>query len=465
MITKPKTKPKRYQRDGVKMIDHFDGRSLIADDMGLGKSFQSLLWAHKRQIYPLVVVTRAGLKYNWQHEAKVHLGIRAEVLEGSKARRGYNTRAKIIIINHDILGGWMVALRKLRAKLVILDECQDYKNRKTKRTKNIRKLCKNRPYVLCLGGTGGLENRPAELFTVLNLLRPDKFKSFFSFGMRYCNPQKKPWGWEYKGATRLPELHRKLKKYCMIRRRKKDVLKDLPAKSRIVVAMELSAAARQEYQQAVKEFVTWLIKSKKTKRQVKRAMQAKALVQMGYLKRLVAELKLPSVIEWLDNFLIETNEKIIVFAWHKKILRAIYDRYKKYAVYIDGSVSSKKRHIAIKAYNRSKDKRMLVGQMQAAGVGWSAKSSTTAIIELPWKPTDCTQAEDRSHGLSRGVEGSVSTNYYLVARNTMEERLCRLLQDKQRVIDETLDGGDSTDDLDVFNQLMGELNSVLKKGK
>ena len=84
-----------------------------------------------------------------------------------------------------------------------------------------------------LTGTPAI-NKPKELFPILNIVRPDIFTNFREFGARYCNPKQSKWknGIDYEGANNVPELHYILSKSVMIRRLKRDVLKELPKKRR-----------------------------------------------------------------------------------------------------------------------------------------------------------------------------------------------------------------------------------------
>lgn len=450
-----KTKPLPFQAKGIRKIRHFGGRALLADEMGLGKSFQSLRYAYEDETWPMVIVCKASLKYNWEVEAKTHLNMRAEVLEGTRPSKvRLHNSPKIVIVNYDILDKWLPYLLSLKPQLIVVDECQAIKNRKTKRSKAVRRLCHRRKHVLMLSGTP-LESRPAELFTALNILRPDVFKSWFTYSHRYCAPRRRPWGMEYKGAVRIPELNRILNETCMIRRTKAQVIKDLPTLSRHVVPLPIEKA--KEYQEAHDDFIKWLTKNHRGK--AKRVAKAKELAKEGYLRRLAAEVKLEAVVEWLDNFLEQSEtEKIIVFAIHKKILQALYEKYKKIAVFVDGSVTSKKRHQAVVEFNTNKKKRVFFGQLIAAGAGWSAKAcSTIAHVEFSYLPADHMQGDARAHGIGRGQKGRGTSSYYLVARGTVEERLCRILQEKQKIIEGVLDGKGKGESLDVYNQLKQEL--------
>ena len=444
--------PYPFQAEAVAEIDRFGGRALLAHDMGLGKSATSLLWlAENRSALPAIVVCPASLKVNWQREALAHFGMRSEVLEGTKPRGpALSGNAPLTIVNYDILRPWMDHLRGLQPGLIIVDEVQNAKNPKAKRTKAIRELCDGVPHVLALSGTP-LVNRPAELFPILNVLNREAFPSFWKYAFDHCNPTHGRFGWDWSGTNDLPGLHRKLLRTCMSRRRKADVLHDLPAKRRIVLPIGLPQEGTEEYRRASLDILGWL---RDRGRSTVGAKKAEAVVKLGHLKRLAARLKLPAVLEWVDGFL-DGGDKLILFAIHKDVVRAIADRYGGRAVSLTGDTAPKDRQRAIDAFNGDDRVRLFVGNVQAAGAGWSATScSTVAFAELPWTPGEVSQATDRVHGIKRGIEGEISTAYFLVAHGTIEADLCEVIQRKQGTLEATLDGtaGDGTG-LDVFDEL------------
>lgn len=467
------TKLYPFQMRGVQKIEDFGGRGLLADEMGLGKSVQSLVWAWMflPEDSPIVVVCPATIKEHWKREAAKHVGMRAEILYGRTPPKGYQFRMRsntIYIVNYEILGSdkgsqntWCKFLRKLKPKLVIIDECHYISNPRAQRTKHVRGLVKGVPHVIAISGTP-LTNRPAELWSILNIVRPDLFPNFIKFANRYCKPEYTPWGVQYRGATRLPELHKLLKKTCMIRRLKADVLKDLPPKTRIVVPITLSN--RKEYEEAERDFAKWLRKTHPKK--ASKARKAERLVKYGYLTRLAAELKKKDIIEWIDNFLQESDQKLIVFGVHKKMVRGLQELYRKKSVRIDGSVPQKERMGIVDEFIGKKQIRMLFGNIKAAGTGWSAKGVSNGLFtEFGWRPGDITQAEDRTHGIGRGTKGIRSTWYYLVAKGTIEEDLVKLLQKKQRIISATLDGSKEGQDLNLYDQLEAAFLKRMRRGK
>lgn len=456
------TKPYRYQKEDAHRIEELGGRVLLATEMGLGKSLVSLLWYHLYcQNEPIVIVCPASIKWNWERECSKHFSLFSRVLNGMKPPQrqqlSFDPSVHVTIINYDILGPWIPYLKKLNPTLIIADEVHAIKERRTKRAKNLRKLCEDVPYFIALSGTP-LTNRPAELWNILNLLRPDLYGSFIKFAMAHCNPQRKPWGMEYKGAENLDKLHRNMSEHLMIRRRKADVLKDLPAKARHAVLLDLEKP--KEYATARDDFVRWLRKQAGTK--ITSSLRAQMLVKSGHLKRLAARLKLKSVFNWLDDFLEEGESKLIVFGVHHEILDTLHERYSKCSVLITGETIGELRQKRFDKFLRDGRTRLLIGNIQAAGVGWSAKGvSAVAFVEMGWTPAEHSQAEDRVHGIGRGKEGVRSQVWYLVAKDTIETRLCELIQQKQKVLDQVLDGKKIEDGIDIHTQL---LNELLKEG-
>jgi len=438
------TKAYKYQKEGAKQIAKFKGRALLADEMGLGKSYQALRWYVKDGKGPLVIVCPASLKYNWANECAIHFGLQAEILEGRTPPRKSLIKHKIVIINYDILGPWLPFLKRMKAKTMILDECHYVKNPQAMRTKYVRYLCTIVKYVIALSGTP-LTNRPAELWPILHMLKPKKFKSFFKYAWRYCEPKKRRWGWEYKGAANLKHLHKKISKICMIRRTTNQVLKDLPPNRRHMVPLAIGDEA--SYREARDNFLQWL--RKQNAKKATKARSAERLVQIGYLKRLAAELKLKQVQDWVDSFLVESDEKLILFAYHKPIIKRLKSIYNPPV--IDGKVRGKKRHNALEKFQTNPATRILLGNYTAMGIGLNITAANhAAFVEMPWTPGEINQCEKR---INRIGQKKRTNSYFLIAKGTIEEDICRITQDKQSILDQTIDGADGISEFNIYNQL------------
>lgn len=460
------TKPFKFQIEGFRKIKKLKGRALLADEMGLGKTLQALMYANhlinqrkpKGLETPIVVMCPASVKWQWQNEILKHLGKKSVVLE--KKTPGFNfnnikhvNRDNIFIVNYDILGTiygtaktWNKFFRKLKPELVVLDETHYIKNRKAKRTRYTRDLCEKVKRVIAISGTP-LTNRPAELWPTLHVLNPSKWASFKDFGERYCQPEYTRFGVQYKGASNLGELHRKLTRSCMIRRKKMDVLKDLPAKTRTLTPVTLKDMA--QYVKAEREFLKWLKDTHPDR--YDKTRHAQMIVQMGYLKRLAGTLKLPTMMEWIDTFLEETEDKIVIFGVHKGVLHPLREKYEDISVLVDGGITGRKRQLAVDLFTKKKSKRIFFGNIVAAGVGLNLTVAThLAFAEINWTPGEHVQAEDRIHRI--GQKNAAMINY-LLAKNTIEEDLAKLIQIKQGISDAVLDGGNAKGGFDVYSQL------------
>jgi len=434
------------------------------------------------QCLPALVVCPASVKWVWRNEIKEHTIFRPSIINGTNVRKG-NPR-DITIINYDLLHSWKKLLKKLGFKTLILDECHYIKSKKAQRTLAAVSIGKKTPYILALSGTP-LTNRPNELFKVINLLHPKEFPSYSNYAWRYCGRRLDRFSgkWDDKGATHLDELHKKLKGLCMIRRTKKQVLKELPDKRRIVMPLELSPKDLEEYQNIQYNLIAHMRHTKVSRLSGYRRV---AITMLRVHKQKAAEFKMKALLNWIDDFLEETDEKLVVFAWHVNIIQQIYDHYKKriyngtnntkvaksmarrlkgeptnFCVKLHGSVATKERNQVIGRFQNSDDCRIFVGQLLAAGTGISLTSASNILMaELDFTPANHIQAEDRCHRI--GQKNSV-TIYYAIAKDTIEERLCRILQKKFKTVSVVLDGKSQNvkKEYNIYDLLL----NTYKKGK
>lgn len=457
-----RTRPFQYQIDCHREIEDLNGIALVALPPGAGKSLTSLLFlhSHQKEIDVTVVVCPASVKWVWEGEARKHLGLRTEILEGKTARTDLiHPKTRMFIVNYDILGSWLPFLSSLKPKLIIGDECHYVSSYTARRSVYFRELCRGVPYILALSGTP-LVNRPKELWNILNILRPKRWRNRFSFCHRYCGARFIFGRWDFRGASHLPELHRKLHQSVLVRRKEEEIFAQLPPRSRFVVPLDISN--KKEYDKAVSDFAGWLRETNPGR--ASRAIKAERMVKLGYCLRLAAQGKLAAVTEWIDNFL-DGGKKLLVFGIHDKVLTHLEERYQRICVRVDGSVTGKTRQKCFDQFNKVAKTRLLLGNIDAAGVGWSCSStSDVAIIELPYSPGKLTQAEKRIHGVGRGLAGQRARSWLLIAHGTLEERLCEMLQRKQKNISRVLDGQKTRNDLEIFDQLLLELEGSVRGG-
>lgn len=427
-----------FQKKGVSFLLAKDGRALIGDDMGLGKTAQALAYLQKcPEKRPVIIIVPASLKLNWQKEALTWMSNPLiQILQGTKTDTPII--GELIIINYDILPAWYKTLQKIKAQVLILDECHAIKNNTAKRTKAVKMLAKGIPHILCLSGTP-IINRPIEIFNAVKLIEPHLFPSHYLFAQKYCDAKHNGYGWDYSGSSNTKELNAILTRTVMLRRKKEDVLTELPDKMYNFVPMQLNN--EKEYMYAERDFISYL-KNTRGKEAAEKASGAATLTQIEVLKQLAAKGKLMDSLEWIKDFLDNSEEKLVVFAVHKEIIETIMKWFGDIAVKIDGSVSTEQRQNIVEAFQTNPKIRLFVGNIKAAGVGLTLTASSNAcILELPWTPGELQQAEDRIHriGQTKGVQ-----IHYLLAAGTIEEKIATLLDQKKKVLGAVLDGIDVT---------------------
>jgi SWI/SNF-related matrix-associated actin-dependent regulator 1 of chromatin subfamily A len=436
-----------FQLEDVMKVEALQGRCLIASEMGLGKTAQSLAWLQLHpEKRPVVIVVPASLKLNWERECSMWISNpKVQILSGKKA----NTPivGEIIIINYDIIGAWVKALKAIKPQVLVLDEVHKIKNKGTQRTKAVTNLAKSTPHIIGLSGTP-IENRPAEIYNAVKMIDPGAVGTWTAFGKRYCDGKYNGWGWDFNGASNIAKLHEKLTSTVMIRRKKADVLKDLPAKVRSFVPMEINN--RKKYKVVEADFIGW-VKREKGLAAAEKAGNAEALAKISALKQLAAEGKMTQAIDWIKDHL-DTNGKLVVFAVHKKTIDRLMNELADYSpVKVDGSVSQDNRQVAVDTFQNNPRCRVFVGNINAAGVGLTlTAASSVAFAELPWSPSEIAQAEDRCHRI--GQKYSVNI-YFLLSTGTIEETTAKLIDDKRKVLDQVLDGIE-TESTNLLGELM-----------
>lgn len=443
-----------YQKKGVAFIEAKEGRALVGDEMGLGKTAQSLAWLQLHpEKRPVVIVVPASLKLNWSRECDMWMeNPKVQILSGKKA----NTPivGEIIIINYDIIGAWVKALKAIKPQVLITDECHKWKSNSAQRTKAVKALGKVCPHVIALSGTP-IENRPAEIYNAVQMIDPGVAGPWMSFGKRYCNGHHNGWGWDFNGASNVEELHEKLTNTIMIRRKKADVLKDLPAKVRSFVPMEIDNWKKYKVVEA--DFIGW-VKREKGLAAAEKAGNAEALAKISALKQLAAEGKMTQAIDWIKDHL-DSNGKLVIFAVHKKIIARLMNELADYnPVKVDGSVSQENRQVAVDTFQNDPRCRVFVGNINAAGVGLTlTAASSVAFVEIARSPGEHDQAEDRIHRIGQTAD-SVNA-YYLLAGGTIEETMAKLIDSKRKVLDQVLDGIE-TDSKNLLGELMEQYSKA-----
>lgn len=410
-------------------------------------TIESLAWLQlHRDKVPVIIICPAVSKLMW--ERAIHNWLPKAKVEMLSGRTQSRTTAEFLIINYDVASKWRGRLKQRDAQVLILDECHYIKNNNAKRTKAIKLIAKGIPHILALSGTP-IENRPVEIYNAWQLVDPVNCPPYWSFTKRYCKRKKNFFGgWDVSGANHTEELHKILTGTIMLRRRKADVLKDLPAKVASFVPLVLHN--KKDYNSAEADFIAY-VKEVYGAKAADKKKKAVAVTKMEELKQLAAKGKLPEVIEWIKDFL-EVEDKFVVFAWHTFVIDAIMEAFPKIAVRVDGKTKNKQ--ACEDKFQNDPNCHLFVGQMKAAGVSLTlTASSNVGIIEYPWTPGTLNQAIDRVHRITQ--KGSV-TVYYFMAQNTIDEKTAKVLDVKQKTIGAVIDGDECPEDTTLFEDLINE---------
>lgn len=459
-----------FQEEGVQWLQNHDGVGLLADDMGLGKSAQSLVYLKNNpSLRPVLIVCPAVLKLNWQREITMWTGEESYIISGQKY--SIIPQYPFYIINYDILASelkidtgrksaqgkklikkvmkdssWIFKLASMGIKCIIADECQALQNPKAIRTKAFCTLRKADIKAKFIGLSGTpIKNKPSEFFTILNLLDEKHFSNRWRYLNRYCNPKHNGFGWTFDGATNTEELHIKIQPF-MLRRMKSEVLKDLPPKQKILVPMETDIVEMKNYERASYEFFEWV------KSHTDAGLEAQKNIDR--LKQLAYLAKRNSVIAWIEQYL-ESGNKLVIGTYHKHAMEDLVLQFKKISVHIDGSVTGAKRQEAVDRFQKDKNIRLIICQIKTVPGLTLTAASATCTIEFSWSPSDHVQFEDRVNRI--GQEADSITAYYLISPKTVEESIMAMINIKYDTVNKIMDGKKDTD---IFEDSM--LKDLLK---
>ena len=444
------------------------GNIINGDDVGLGKTFESIMYTETTNSFPCLVVVPASVKYNWQEKWLEITGNKREVavIESSPKKSSPNNwNSEVVIINYDIIGkkqgkGATVKFEELIKtdwSMIIFDEAHFLKEKTSQRAMAAKKITKGDMKIQMLTGTAVM-SRPVELWNLLVLAKRETqiAKDWMQFITRYCGGYRGKFGWVTDGATNVIELNRKLREVCYIRREKRDVLSELPDITKQVIQMPITN--KTKIKRAINDLIEY-IRDTKGDESAEKAQEAEHLVALGTLRKLAIEGKMKAIELYLRDWKMAENGKLLIFGIHREGLDYLSTKFK--SMLIAGGVSSIKKQEIVKSWIAN-DEMFLFANMQSAGTGVDGLQkvcSNMLILELPWRPSDLTQAIGR---LDRSGQKSSTTVSYMLSDETIDNEMWSMLSDKEQVTEAVNKGVDIRRNKSGLKAVM---KKILKKGK
>ena len=447
-----------YQLDGYNWLSRLANWGVgacLADDMGLGKTLQALaILIERAEKGAALVVAPVSVCRNWVKEARRFAPtLNFQIFGDGERRSQVESLGKydVLVTSYNLLQIEDELFTKHIFSTIVLDEAQAVKNRSTKRSKTVMAL--QGDFRLITTGTP-IENHLGELWNLFNFTNPGLLGSHDFFNEKFALPIEK------NGNENARKTLQRLIKPFILRRRKNQVLDDLPAKTEILLTVEMSEAERAFYEALRREAII-KIESQDGEAKDKRFRILAELTRLRLAcchPKLVNEnvplgsSKLELFGETLDE-LLENKHKALVFSQFVKHLSIVekYLQSKGIAYhYLDGSTPPHIRQERIDDFQRGNREVFLIS-LKAGGTGLNLTAADYVIHLDPWwNPAVEDQATDRVHRI--GQQRPV-TVYRLVTENTVEEKILKLHETKRDLADSLLDGTDASSKLSAEDLL------------
>lgn len=449
----------KHQEEGIAFLKE-KKRAILADEMGLGKTRQAIMAAGEDSSLGTLVICPASLKINWEREVKM-VYPEDEVHTVQSGPEQDLPDVPWIIVNYDMLPKYKEQILRMigegKLDTAIIDEAHYIKGRKTIRSATTLEIVLQMERVYALTGTP-IMNRPIELFNLLKAVKHPLGRARTVYAKRYCGAYMKTIirkdgrilrFFDEGGATHLEEL-REFTKGAILRRLKKNVL-DLPEKIVSVQVTDLSKEDRKAYDNAFDSYVEWISNNPDTGKDIEGIMDARHLVEIMKLKQVCSRAKIERIVQDIRNA-VDGGQKVIVFSQFTGTIMALKDalaeskRGSRYddakepilAVTLTGQDDMHARQKAVDAFQNHEDTKVFIANIKAGGVGITLTAASIVMFaDMEWSPELHSQAEDRAHRI--GQEGTVNV-YYYIAGETIEEDIVDILERKQAIIKELMDG-------------------------
>lgn len=459
--------PHPYQRAGVEfMIQHADDAVLLADEMGLGKTPQSIWVCNILRPTTVLIVCPASLLRNWEREWKAFSTLTHLKVHRVEGDGDFPKRPNVVIVSMDATHRpWLYPkLHGIEWDAVLVDEAHKLQTESTLRARAIFggggiKTAAEHPSIrtklkILITGTP-ITSRVEQSWNLLRWLWPHSFGNRAMFENDFCGASGKGKMRDTRGESNLDRLQARLRSCGMIRRLKKDVLKELPPKIRQVI--ELPGKMDMELNRATMEFTVAQesLDELRARRdlaeasgdedalkvaagKLKEARQI-SIDAMSRVRRMEAERMIPMAVAHVKDCIEGGSTKIIVGAHHKCLVEGLMSGLEKFhPVKLTGSCSLKDRDAAVQAFQKDPKCQVIVASILAAGVGLTlTASSHTILAEADWVPANVIQFEDRNHRI--GQEADSVLYQYLVIEGSLGAKMINTCVRKLEIYKAALD--------------------------
>ena len=417
-----------FQKQGLDFLQKTDGNTLVTDEMGLGKTIETLAYISTRTEHlPVVVVAPVVTLINWKREIEKFLSlqdhpkfkqqvltdnIRKPIIEMIRhgIKKGKNNDLKpadFYLINYELVDKRLRNITEVNPKIIVYDEIQSLRNTDTNKYVACNALSSHSSVLHRIGLSGTpIYNKGIEMYNICEIIKKGILGDRSEFIRRYCQQ----WNSSKTDDNNKQALSKVLQKTIMIRRKKIDVLDDLPDKIRMKQPLQIDTSLYESEIQKLYEKINTAkteLGTLYTKESQKQGLFElnKRIREMRVAERQIAGLaKAPFVINYLNKLLEEyEDEKFVIFCHHRSVHEALFDGLFMYnPLQIIGGQSDMQRQDAIDSFQNDKESRVIICGLRAGNVGITLTRSAYVIFaELDWSPSIHRQAEDRLHRIGQ----------------------------------------------------------------
>jgi len=441
-----KAKLRNYQKEGVKWLNYLYENNMggcLADDMGLGKTLQTITMLTKVYLKgvknPSLIVMPRSLLFNWQDELqKFAPQLTYYIYYGQQRDLNEAMRHQLVLTTYALVRNDIEAFRQQQFHYIVLDESQNIKNLTSQATQAVMLLTGE--HRLALSGTP-IENNLTELYSLYRFLNPAMFGTIDEFNKQYAYPIQRD------GDKELTKSLRRRIFPFMLRRLKKDVLKELPDRMEQTLYVEMDDDHRRFYEQRRQYYQTLvgnsiaqqgLEKSQMVMFQALSELRRIASVPESLSDGSISSPKIPLLTEQVEE-LVASGHKVVIFFNFIAGIELVGERLTEMGIdYTTMTGSTRDRRAVVERFQNDPGCRALLMTLKTGGVGLNLTvADTVYIVEPWWNKAAEEQAINRLHRI--GQKAKVMS-YALITRDTIEEKIRQLQQQKQDLADSLITG-------------------------